>query len=27
LSDLPDLAPFLPDQLDDELDPGNEPSR
>jgi segregation and condensation protein B len=27
LSDLPDLAPFLPDQLDDELDPGNEPGR
>jgi segregation and condensation protein B len=27
LSDLPDLAPFLPDHLDDELDPGNEPSR
>jgi segregation and condensation protein B len=24
LSELPDLAPFLPDQLDDELDPGNE---
>ena len=27
LSDLPDLAPFLPDQLDDELDPGNESGR
>jgi segregation and condensation protein B len=27
LSDLPDLVAFLPDQLDDELDPGNEPSR
>jgi segregation and condensation protein B len=27
LSDLPDLAPFLPDQLDDELDLGNEPGR
>jgi segregation and condensation protein B len=27
LSDLPDLAPFLPDHLDDELDPGHEPGR
>src|SRR5580693_6276451 len=27
LSDLPDLAPFLPDQLDDELDTGNESGR
>jgi segregation and condensation protein B len=27
LSDLPELAPFLPDHLDDELDPGNEPGR
>jgi len=27
LSDLPDLAPFLPDHLDEELDPGHEPSR
>jgi len=27
LSDLPDLAPFLPDQLDDELDAGNERGR
>ena len=27
LSDLPDLAPFLPDHLDEELDPGHEPGR
>ena len=27
LSDLPDLVPFLPDQLDDELDLGNESGR
>ena len=27
LSDLPDLVPFLPDQLDDELDPGHESRR
>jgi segregation and condensation protein B len=27
LSDLPDLAPFLPDHLDDELDPGHESGR
>jgi segregation and condensation protein B len=27
LADLPDLAPFLPDHLDDELDPGHEPGR
>jgi segregation and condensation protein B len=27
LSDLPDLAPFLPDHLDDELDAGHEPGR
>jgi segregation and condensation protein B len=27
LSDLPDLAPFLPDHLDDELDPGHDPGR
>ena len=27
LSDLPELAPFLPDQLDDELDLGNESGR
>src|ERR1700721_673220 len=27
LADLPDLAPFLPDHLDDELDPGHEPRR
>jgi segregation and condensation protein B len=27
LSDLPELAPFLPDHLDDELDPGHEPGR
>ncbi len=27
LSDLPDLAPFLPDNLDDELDPGHERAR
>jgi segregation and condensation protein B len=25
LSDLPDLAPFLPDHIDDELDGGHEP--
>jgi len=25
LSDLPDLAPFLPDHVDDELDGGHEP--
>ena len=27
LGDLPDLAPFLPDHLDDELDPGHESRR
>jgi segregation and condensation protein B len=27
LSDLPDLAPFLPDLLDDELDPRHEPGQ
>lgn len=27
LSDLPELARFLPDHLDDELDPGHEPGR
>ena len=27
LADLPELAPFLPDHLDDELDPGHEPRR
>ncbi len=27
LSDLPDLAPFLPDHLDEELDPGHDASR
>ena len=27
LADLPDLAPFLPDHLDDELDPGHESRR
>ena len=27
VADLPDLAPFLPDHLDDELDPGHEPRR
>ncbi len=27
LSELPDLAPFLPDNLDDELDPGHERAR
>jgi segregation and condensation protein B len=27
ISDLPDLAPFLPDHLDDELDSGHEPRR
>jgi segregation and condensation protein B len=27
LSDLPDLAPFLPDQLDDELDAGHDAAR
>jgi segregation and condensation protein B len=27
LSDLPDLAPFLPDHLEDELDLGNERGR
>jgi segregation and condensation protein B len=27
LSDLPDLAPFLPDHLDEELDPGHDAIR
>jgi segregation and condensation protein B len=27
VADLPELAPFLPDHLDDELDPGHEPRR
>jgi segregation and condensation protein B len=27
LSDLPDLVPFLPDHLDDELDPGHDATR
>jgi segregation and condensation protein B len=27
LADLPELAPFLPDHLDDELDPGHESRR
>jgi segregation and condensation protein B len=27
LSDLPDLAPFLPDRLDEELDPGHDATR
>jgi segregation and condensation protein B len=27
ISDLPDLAPFLPDRLDDELDPGHDTAR
>ncbi len=27
LSDLPDLTPFLPDHLDEELDPGHDASR
>ena len=27
LSDLPDLTPFLPDHLDEELDPGHDATR
>jgi len=27
IADLPDLAPFLPDHLDDELDPGHDAGR
>ena len=27
IADLPDLAPFLPDHLDDELDPGHDGGR